>query len=257
MNNTLEVIPASGNTQLATVPMTAQVHPTTIDISVSGDDRESLAAGQATLIRWCENRLAQATAERDEAQLAFETAQKKKWGSSTLKRIALRLEKVVVYYDKMLAAFKEGYVMVPTFPLQIFAIRTGKKYPKQIVSTYSSNEFRQDSQKLEAGEGEYKNPLPPVYQRNLGKDAKGNDQMQYYPHGWNEIDFPVTMAKPHIMEAVDHAMALKIFDEIGILPSVRTKGDPLICGTLRDPRDQWGDRKVVFMIAWHVDTRTL
>lgn len=83
-----------------------------------------------------------------------------------------------------------------------------------------------------------------------------------YPAEWREVDFPITMAKPEIMQATTRAMALKIFDQFGILPAEanrtgpRPKGDPLVVAQIIDPRPT-SDRRVTFMIAWHLDTRVL
>jgi len=65
------------------------------------------------------------------------------------------------------------------------------------------------------------------------------------------------MAKPRIMEATSRAMALKIFDDFGILPAQR-KGDPMIIARIIDPRSRsYSDKHVSFLITWHLDTRTL
>jgi hypothetical protein len=72
-----------------------------------------------------------------------------------------------------------------------------------------------------------------------------------------EIDFPVTMTKAHIMQAVDRAMAIKIFDDFGCLPGHHKKRDPIIVGRLRDPRPaSWTNpqRWISFILAWHLDT---
>lgn len=67
------------------------------------------------------------------------------------------------------------------------------------------------------------------------------------------------MAKPQIMEATGQAMAAKIFDELGILPDPKPKKDPMIIGTIIDPRGVYGRerRRVSFIIAWHLNVRDL
>lgn len=65
------------------------------------------------------------------------------------------------------------------------------------------------------------------------------------------------MSKPKIMEATTRAMALKIFDDFGILPEER-KQDPLIIARIRDPRSTaYNHRFVSFIIAWNLNTSTL
>ncbi|NIN69677.1 MAG: hypothetical protein GTO63_34330 [Anaerolineae bacterium] len=78
------------------------------------------------------------------------------------------------------------------------------------------------------------------------------------------------------MKATSRAMALKIFDEIGVLPSETPKGraqtrdrrqlvrsgsmrgDPILVGRLLDPRGTKRNPKVMnFIIGWRLDTSTL
>lgn len=66
------------------------------------------------------------------------------------------------------------------------------------------------------------------------------------------------MAKPHIMCAVERAMALKIFDDIGILPDPSPKKkDPIIVGRIYDNPTTYHRVPLTFMISWHLDTRAL
>jgi hypothetical protein len=55
-----------------------------------------------------------------------------------------------------------------------------------------------------------------------------------------------------LMTATQHAMSMKIFDEIAIAPSRRGK-DPLILGIVKG-----GKRgPICFLIAWYLDTAAL
>jgi hypothetical protein len=67
------------------------------------------------------------------------------------------------------------------------------------------------------------------------------------------------MAKPQIMHATSDAMALKIFDEIGVIPNYRRKVDPIIIGAIYRPdataKQYW--EPVSFLIAWHLRTETI
>jgi hypothetical protein len=47
-----------------------------------------------------------------------------------------------------------------------------------------------------------------------------------------------------------------VFDTIGICPPQR-KGDPLIIGQIMMPGPRWNRETVSFLIAWHLDLRTL
>ncbi len=259
-NENQMVVAASSGVALKSTPMTAELSQT-IDISVSGETREEIARGQRSLMDWCERKIAAEKSEYEELRIAVESARAKKWKTSTLEGQAVRCKKRVEYYEKMLAAFREGYILVPNFPLTIFAIRTGKTYPKQVTSFSHWERFEQKAQSLEHGKGVYQNPDPIVFEETVSvakKEGGTEVKKQYSPDEWDAIDFPVMMAKPHIMEAVDHAMALKIFDEVGILPQHRVKGDPMIGGVLiMGGVPKWAAKRSTFMLAWHVDTRTL
>ncbi len=74
---------------------------------------------------------------------------------------------------------------------------------------------------------------------------------------WKELEFPLQMAKLNIMEATNRAMALKCFDDFGIMPG-KKKEDPIIVARLRDPRStKYWEKWITFMVAWHLNTRDL
>lgn len=247
------------------VKMTGQVHPTDIDVSVSGDKPDEIAQGHAALTEWCERKVAVEKAEHAELVEAHQRAVKIKWKPGPLKSAADRAAGRVRYYEKMLAAFRAGFVLVPNFPLTIFAIRTKKEGPNGGISFTRFERFEQKTDKSPVGQGDYVNPIPKtIYEdTNTVKNPDGSTKQvtNYYPdteNGFDEIEFPMAMAKPHIMDLVDRAMALKIFDEIGILPeSRRASGDPVIAGVIKMPKAGYSERTCTFLIAWHVDTRTL
>lgn len=229
------------------------------DIEVSAETPDEMRQAQTNLVGWCERKVSACRHEHTELSEAHDQAKKNKWNTKVLARLRAMALKKVEYYTKMLAALKEGYVLVPNFPIDIFAIRTDRKYPKRVVSFKHWENFRQEAQELPVGEGEYKNPDPVIYERSIPgeKDGKPVIMKEYYPEAFEEIDFPINMAKPHIMEATSYAMGLKIFDEIGILPSPKRKVDPVICGKIKLKTGPYRDRHVTFVIGWHIDTRTL
>jgi hypothetical protein len=60
------------------------------------------------------------------------------------------------------------------------------------------------------------------------------------------------------MNATAEAMALKVFDQIGIANPVRNvgvqrKGDPLIIGQVLSKRVGWTQKCVSFIIAWYLN----
>lgn len=226
---------------------------------------EMLNANQA-LIAWCEQKIAAVKSEASELLAAFKQAVEKKWKSSTLKRHADLAAKRVTFYEKIKVALEEGFYIVPNFPVDLFAIRTERAFParKLVIGTYKASgwHFKQPAQLLPAGEGEYK-PTDPLVTTSVDTHKEGDKTVTKYIEQateWGDIEFPVQMAKPKIMEAVSRAMALKIFDQFGLFS--QTAGDPIIVGEIIDPRSAGyqahnNKRRVSFIIAWRLDTKDL
>ena len=230
------------------------------DIEVSAFQPQEMREANAALILWCDRKIAALKAEAANLLEAFQQAVQKKWKSSTLKRHADLAAKRVEFYDKMKTALEHGYYIVPNFPVTCFAIRTDAKNPTKKLGTYQYDTKEQSAACLPTGAGDYKNPFPEIWERditNAEQRAKNQTVKQYWAEKFDAIDFPVQMAKPHIIEATTRAMALKVFDDFGILPQAR-KQDPLIVGRLKDPRStKYNQKWVTFIIAWHLDTRVL
>lgn len=249
------------NTKLTPVPARSPVvSKEGGNIAVTALLPEEMMQCQSALIQWAERKIAELESDATELRSAVEHARAHKWKMSTLQGQLARTEKRVVFYGKLLIALQHGYVIVPNFPVQLFAIRTAKKGPKYAISESKWNtDFKQSSQALPIGEGKYQNPFPLHDSTTWLEPTAANPKAtrtQYYPTEWDELDFPVSMAKPQIMEAATRAMALGVFDQLGILPAAR-KEDPIIVAQIKDPRDKWGNKVVTFMIAWHLDTRIL
>lgn len=251
----------SPDQSLAVVPVGAVEHGVTpSEIEVSAETPEEMRSAQTNLISWCERKIASLQHDVDDLAGAHDIAKLRKWKTTTLARHRDIAQKRLEYYTKMLAAFKAGYMLVPNFPIGVFAIRTEREYPKRIYTTWLSNQHAQQPSLAPAGEGDYKNPEVDVFKEtNKIPDGKGGfkEDVKYFTGDeWNDIDFPINMAKPHIMEVTNYAMGLKIFDEIGILPSRRKNVDPVICGTIK-LKEGYSERVATFLLAWHIDTRTL
>ncbi len=235
------------------------------EIEVTASSGPEMARAQNELISWCARKIALVRAEADELQAAFKLAVLRKWKSTTLKRHAELAEKRVSYYEKVEAALKAGFVIVPNFPVSLFAIRTGKKSPLKLAHwgkwRHADSYYESRAPGLPMGEGDHKNPDPAVmsqdYSTTPEEKTKGN-KIYYWADSFNEVEFPLAMSKPHIMEATSRAMALKIFDEFGILPAAHRYQDPMIVARLVDPRSNKYNRRVVtFILAWHLDTSLL
>lgn len=238
------------------------------DLLLTADTSHDLQVCQAALIHWCEKKIATEQANYEEIESAYLEAKKNKWASKTLHRHTALAAKRVTFYKKVLEALRNGYAIVPNFPVQLFAIRTTKErpLPKTYVRTnqWGGPRHAQFSDVLPSGVGGYQNPFPVVLQQTKQlPDGKGGTKTEWttWAHEWADLEFPINMARLEVMQASQRAMALKVFDEIGVLPDPsRPKGDPVIIGRIVDPRDlkSWQNRRAIsFMISWHLDTRTL
>lgn len=229
------------------------------NVAVTAFEPNDMPRCQEALKAWARNKVLTLDSDVEELQQALDHAKAKKWKISTFQRHLGIARKRVEFYRKVMLALEAGYVIVPNFPVQAFAIRTPKRKPSEQYKILTYNiDFKQGSPCPDVAEGEYQNPFPVVSREDTGEDDKqGRSQIIQWPVAWDEMDFPISMAKGEIMEATDRAMALKIFDEIGILPKAR-KEDPIIVGQvhLKGPCG-YATKTVTFMVAWHLDTRVL
>lgn len=232
------------------------VHPASLheDMELTATHPDEMVASQQQLIAWATQKCAILKGEATELGEAVERAKKMKWKTQAMYNLHRSAVKRLEYYDKIKAALEAGFYIVPNFPIQMFAIRTKKGTPKYATTTnWRNRDFKQDAQELPVNEGEYQNPFPIVYQKQI-KDGV-EDKTLYWPKEWDDLEFPITMAKPTIMEATNRAMALRIFDQIGIMPAVK-KEDPVIIGQIFR-KQGYNVKTVSFMIAWHLNTNVL
>lgn len=231
-----------------------EILPYVKDLQLTATVPNEMMLAQNQLIGWCDKKVQYLKLEVEKLKTAYEHAKKMKWKYTTLQNQYNKTQKRVTYYEKIKAALEAGYTIIPNFPVDIFAIRTDKDKPKKYLSTRSWNDiFRQHPNELKVGEGDYKNDRPIVYSKALNEKDK-----QYWAEDWrDEIEFPLNMAKPIIMEATSNAMALKIFDKFGVFPSARKDDDPVIIGQIVCKENQFKTRIVSFMIAWHINTNVL
>lgn len=210
---------------------------------------DQMMVAQQQLIVWCDKKIASVVAEVNELTEAIEYAKASKWSTKVLKNQHGRAEKRVIFFEKMREALKAGYYIVPNFPIELFAIRTNKRNPHPDHSRYYWDIKREDAQELPVGKGEYKNPRPLVVREREQIGEKVVESS--YTNGWDELEFPVTMLRPEIIEVTNKAMALEIFDQFGVLPATKNQ-DPIIVGQIVNKK-----MTLSFMIAWHFDTKIL
>ncbi len=224
------------------------------DIELTATVPNDMVVAQKQLVSWCDKKLVILNHEATELKEAYEHAKKMKWKISVLYATWQRSVKSICYYVKVKMALEEGYYIVPNFPIQMFAIRTTREPNGH--SWHYWGDHQQDAQQLVVGKGDYQNPFPLCERLNLQKDGDRTIQeAESYPVGWDDFEFPITMAKPQIMQATSRAMALKIFDRIGIMPATKNE-DPVIIGQVFIKKG-YTEKIVSFMIAWHLNTNVL
>lgn len=217
---------------------------------------------QRSLILWCARKIQDTKNEAKDANDQLEKAIASKWDSSGWKRQCMKLERQAEFYRKIKAALEAGYYIVPPFPLDIFAIRTDRKKPKEFLSQHSDN-HDQVARVLPIGEGRYVDPKP-TRESTVAQvsDGKGGHKSvtHYYADEFREFSFPFKLARVEILEATAAAMERKIFDRMGVLPRTR-KPDPIVVGQILYPNrtiHRWGEPEAInFFVAWWLDTKTL
>lgn len=237
-------------------PQALQTVPVAKDIELTATLPREMEMAQVQLIEWCKNKITELKADLADLEGAYNHAKKHAWKYSTYKTHALKCAKRITYYEKVLGALEAGYCIVPNFPVTVFAIRTKRKKPEPGYTNRDWKSHRQKPETLPEGEGQYKNPLPVVLVNSYKAPTPQNPnavEKHYWAHDWNDIDFPINMAKPRIMEAATNAMAMKLFDELGVLPSPYKREDPMVLGIVKNPFGA----PASFLIAWHLKTKDL
>jgi hypothetical protein len=210
---------------------------------------------------WLQRKLTQIDAEITEIQTAIDYAKSHKWSVKAHQSQKSRALTGRVFYEKILDAVEAGYTVVPEFPIDVFAIRVDRTNPVQgdAYSTYGKPALSEEQPDvLSSGEGEYVSELPKARhwdsQHDDGKDGKVTHH-NVSAIAFADIAFPIAIARPEIMDATAQAMALKVFDRIGICPKSATrKRDPMIIGQILLKQSWYGSyREVNFLIGWHLN----
>lgn len=224
---------------------------------VAGTPAE-MEQAQGDLVAWANSKVEEERSELADAEDNLAIAERSKWRKEPWKRRVAQHKKRLTFYEKVKAALEAGYYIVPPFPVQIFAIRTKAKKPRHEESARSWAEFRQKPLKLPIGDGKWVSPLPEIWQNVYEyRDKEGNDKtdVTFYPKDFNEVDFPFSFAKPQVLEATSKAMQSAIFDQLGVLPTFRTRGDPIVVGQILHPTPH--KEPLTFFVSWWLDTKDL
>jgi hypothetical protein len=232
--------------------------PVPDSMTVFAQNPQQMRQAQEAMVAWAGGKVNECMTAVVELEENLETAKRCKWRTSALKSALRRARNELTFYRKTKLALEAGYVMVPNFPVGIFAIRTTRKAPKQgqlVRRQFNGQLADNESNRPPAGEGCYVEPSPPhVPVRALNANGEMTD---YFKPGtwWEDVTFPFTTVKPEIARATSDAMALKVFDEIGCLPNHRrgtTAGDPILVGQIAH-KAGYNEKRFSFLIAWFMD----
>jgi hypothetical protein len=220
-----------------------------------------MATAQADLILWGRQKVATEQARVDELEAELARARSNAWGWKSWDVEVKRQKKLVVYYGKLLRAFQAGYLVIPDFPIRAFAIRTNAPSPDEQGSKWHGDTRYQKARPLPIGEGRYVSPEPVVYESERPGEKPGEMTKWYYAGDFREITFPGRMVKPEIVAQTERAMALELFDEVGLVgPAPEKRRDPIVVGRILDPRGPRYEsprRGVSYFISWWLDLSTL
>ena len=209
------------------------------------------------VIDWCDKRIEAANHEWSLASATFNSLLKAGYRTHPAQALMNKATKRIRFYEKVKSAIQAGYVIVPPFDLQLFAIRTKSDAPR-----LDRNERgwvkEQPVMRLSEGEGEFRNARVSRFKVDTitKKNSAGNEyKSDVYENAddWEELELPVRAMKPEIIDAIDQAQQLRIFDALGIAPNYRS-ADPVICGQIRRPE---GPGVLTFFIAWWLDESDL
>lgn len=204
-----------------------------------------MEASQKDLKAWLEKKIESLDVDIVDFNRTINVARENKWNTSGMVRLRNKAVDSQEFYAKVLAAVEAGFTIIPDFPVDIFAIRVERELPSGDTDTSTKRA--------------YVSPVPEVDDYSaMRSDGKGGAE-QYWrrnPMAFQDVVFPLRAARVEVMNATSEAMARKIFDQIGICPAER-KADPLIIGQILCKKRSGTQKRVGFLIAWHLNLNEL
>jgi hypothetical protein len=226
--------------------------PMADNLVVVARNSSEMAQAQEKLILWADAKIEAEKVLLAEAEAKLAKVKEMKQRTATYANRVMLARNQVTFYEKIRFALQSGYCIVPNFPVEILAIRTTRVEP----DPKTRNMFEQKPMMLPTGEGRYVDPTPKISSRTETIEGKPPKKV-HYPDHFREVTFPAALARVEILEDLNRAQKLKVFDSIGILPSTRRKPDPMLIGQICNKRGPYNIKTVSFMIAWWIDTSTL
>lgn len=251
------------NTLAVPATDTTTTAPPQVVVALTPDE---LPGAQAHLVTWCDQQIATLTRELADLEEHRLIAVSNGWKLQSIPTQIQRANSRVRYYKKVKAALLAGYLVVPNMPVDVLAVRVraGRSPGEGALgtSTYRWETFRTRAHVLDVGEGEY-------VDEQVGRtkevaripDGKGGikEETTYSsaPH-YDAPDFPVRLVKPVVLQRAQQAMALRIFDEIGMVRQDSQTGgrDPIMVGRVRSDNGRQ-PRVATFFLAWWLNPADL
>lgn len=241
------------------------------NLVVFAENHAQMIESQLQMVEWASGKLAEHQGYLAEATENLEIATTNKWKISGWKNVQRVARKKVEFYEKIHANLVAGYVIVPNFPMDIFAIRTLRHFPVEQyeVNTqyWNTTDRLQRGQSLPIGQGHYVDSEPNETTMAMDTNEKGETIYGHWAESFRDIDFPIKAVKPVILDRTSKALQAKVFDEIGILPGRpafqrRMRGlpgkDPMVIGRVIYSKNRWsGDKSVSFLICWWLNAGDL
>jgi hypothetical protein len=221
-----------------------------------------MQAARTGLIDWLRRKLVAIDKDVEDYQASLDQAIKNKWNKAGLRKAVNQAISQRTFYEKVLTAVEAGYTIIPEFPIDVFAIRVDRDFatePNQ-VSRYGKPDVPLESADiLPEGDGDYVSNVPKARSWQETRTNAIGDKYTLYHLDSDELQdvaFPVRAARVEVMSATAEAMALRVFDQIGICPATK-KADPLIIGQVLMPMKNYTQKMVSFLIAWHLNLNEL
>jgi hypothetical protein len=227
------------------------------NIHVAALSPAEMVPAQHALIAWCNRKIQALRDEGDELDLHQKLAVENGWKTSVVTANLNRNQRRIVYYQKVQDALKAGYLLVPNMPVDVLAVRVKRAKQPEEVRDHKWGRFdARPEAHLPSGEGRYVDDQVNYRDESYTEKIDGQQKhvSRYVTDAYDEVDFPIQLTKPVVLDAAARAMALKIFDRIGRVQNGGGR-DPILVGQLLDPRGN--GRMTTFFIAWWVDTRDL
>jgi hypothetical protein len=224
-----------------------------VDSTLVALTQQDVAPAQMNLVAWCRGKLEALGLELREHRQNLRHAQQAKWATKPWTSQISKTKARMVYYAKIMAAVNAGYLIIPNFDLDVFAVRTTRRTPAQ-----KWDRTRAQPDLAPHGRGEYVDDI--VFSDTVTTPATQNsrEHSKELPTRFDYVpDIPLRGVKPIILDATRRAMALKIFDQIGVVKN--RKQDPIIVGQIIRPggNDYHWKKTICFFVAWWLDPETL